>query len=400
MIVTALLRRILLGASLMSLAACQALAYCPDPEIISVHCGKTPSSAFDANGTLWTAFVQGKHVYLTHSHDLGVTFGPTSKVNREPQDIYANGENRPKLAIGQNNILFISWTQKTKGRFNGDIRFSRSLDGGEHFDPVKIVNDDALPIGHRFDELIVSESGLVYLAWLDKRDREFAKSLGNSYQGISLYYTVSADQGKTFAPNRKVADHSCECCRLAMAPAGGDDIKVLWRHLFAKNTRDHAIITLSPDSTSRLARASIDDWQTDSCPHHGPAMESAGNNDYHLTWFSNGNLHKGIYYGRYDSDLEQTVDVQAVDTAPSASHPQVKQIAESTWLVWKRFEHNRTHLKMRHSIDAGKQWSDPVSISTTAGASDHPILIKRKDTLYVSWHTEKQGYQIIPVKTQ
>lgn len=386
--------------SLTFLVTPQALAACLDTGIISVDCGKTPSSTFDNTGRLWTVFVQGKHAYLSHSSDKANTYSKPLKINQSPEEIYTNGENRPKIAIDNDGIIYTTWTQKTAGRFTGDIRFTRSVDNGQSFEKVRVINDDGLPIGHRFDELFITPSGTIYIAWLDKRNRENAKKEKQTFKGISLFYTVSTDKGKTFSKNMKTADHSCECCRLSMTSDGENDAKIFWRHMFNKNTRDHAIATLSPDGVKGFTRATIDDWQTDACPHHGPDIAIADDGDYHLTWFSNGTIHKGIYYGRFDSELNKTVDIMPIDRQPSASHPQVKQVGNTIWLVWKRFENNQTHLKTRHSHDGGKYWSKFSSIQSTAGASDHPLFIENTEgALYIAWLTTDEGYTLIPTNS-
>lgn len=381
----------------MSSSVLQASTGCVDSSAISVHCSKTPTSVFDDSSTLWTAFVQGKHVYVAHSHDLGATYSPPVKVNADPQDIYTNGENRPKIALGKKGQVFTSWVEKTQGRFTGDVRFTRSLDGGRSFEPLQTINNDGLPIGHRFEALEVTDSGLVYIVWLDKREQQAAQQAGKDFTGISLFYAVSSDQGKHFDFNRKVASHTCECCRLATAPADDDSIQVMWRHIYGANTRDHAMTTLFPDRAGKPVRVSIDDWQTDACPHHGPDIDRTPEGDYHLTWFSNGNLHKGIWYGRFDSKSKQTGQVASVDAAPGGSHPQVKESRGVTYLVWKTFEDDATHIKMRKSVDGGKQWNTAQTVAKTNAASDHPLLIENGGDLYISWLTEQQGYQLIAV---
>ena len=45
----------------------------------------------------------------------------------------------------------------------------------------------------------------------------------------SLYYTWSKDNGVTFAKNIKVADYSCECCRIAMSETHQGDAAAFWR---------------------------------------------------------------------------------------------------------------------------------------------------------------------------
>jgi len=364
---------------------------------ISVDCGKTPTSVFDQNSLLWTAFVQQGFVYIAHSADLGKHYSSPVKVNQIPQKIYTNGENRPKIKLSTNGLVFVSWTEKTPGRYTGDISFARSTNGGKSFESVKTINDDGLPIGHRFDAMTITPSGLIYIAWLDKRDSTAAKKKNLLYPGISVYYAVSNDQGQSFTANKLVAEHSCECCRIAIANQGENNATIMWRQLFSGGVRDHAISTLTPSHSLAISRATTDDWQTNSCPHHGPDIDNSNPNFSHLTWFSIGNLHKGIYYAAFQHDSKTLKNILSIDSSPQASHPNVMQFNNTVWLVWKTYENDQSLIKMRYSTDHGEHWSAANTIASTTGKSDHPLLISNKQHIFLSWHTANEGLRLMPV---
>ncbi|MBL4574830.1 MAG: exo-alpha-sialidase [Opitutaceae bacterium] len=385
----AMLSLVFLFTPIISYASCK-------NDSISVHCGKTPTSVFDEKGTLWIAFAQQGHVYVSHSDDLGKHYTTPIKVNPNPQKIYTNGENRPKIQIA-NHHVFVSWTEKTPGRFTGDIHFSRSINGGISFEPVKTINDDGLPIGHRFDAMTVTPSGTIYIAWLDKRDSHAAKQRNQEYAGISIYYAISTDQGKTFSNNIKIAEHTCECCRIAITSTGVDNATVMWRHIFTGGYRDHAIATLNQEKPTALHRATVDQWKTDACPHHGPSIDMTPHNSIHLAWFSNGDLHKGIYYGNYSTSLKSTNNIISIDHSPHASHSQVVEFHNIVWFVWKSFEKGQSVLKVRYSLDKGVHWSNADIIASTQANSDHPLLIHDHNNIYISWQTTNEGLRLIPL---
>lgn len=373
---------------------CRAVTALPSP-----HCGVMPTPAFDRQGRLWVAFVQHGHVYIVNSKSLGATFSTPVAVNPVVEEIYTNGENRPKIALGPKGEIYLSWTQKTAGRYTGNIRFSRSLDGGASFDVPRTVNDDGLAISHRFDSLVVTPAGHVYLAWLDKRDKVAAEqdSAEQNYRGAALYYAVSRDRGEHFSANRKVADHSCECCRVAIAPYGKDGIAMFWRHIFDVNTRDHAFVVLNATAKPVIRRVTFDDWQIDACPHHGPAMSRAADNGYHLVWFTGGLNRKGIFYGYHPPAGKKLSRQLPVDNSAGAGHPQVLANERQAVVAWKTFDGNLTRLQSITSSDGGNTWGSVTSLMQTRGASDHPALAVHGDQIYVFWHTQKEGYRIAPV---
>ncbi len=374
---------------------CEQLRAEHGPEVISVHCGQAPGPAMTADGTLLIAFVQDRHIYVTQSSDQGRSYSEPVQVNAEPEEVEFNGENRPKLVRDRDGSLYISWTTKTEGNHTGNIRFSRSTDSGASFSTPITINDDGLLTGHRFDSMLLTPSGHLYLTWLDKRELEAAVADGKPYEGSAVFYTVSSDQGKSFSANHKIADHSCECCRIAVAPHGEDSLALSWRQLY-EGARDHAIAVVNPEGERlHFNRASEDDWQINACPHHGPDMAPAGTADsgnYHLVWFSNGNINQGIHYGFHSLETGQTQRIHQVDGNAGAGHPQVVEFNGVTWLAWKRFDGEKTQLKLIHSRDQGLSWSEPQTVATTAEASDHPQLLTSADGVYLAWLTSQDGY--------
>ena len=376
----------------------------------SPHCGRTPTPAFDTKGRLWVVFSQNGHVYIAASDDEGKTFQPPLAVNRIPETIYDDGENRPKLAFGRDGELFVSWTHKISGRYAGDIRFARSLDGGQTFETPLIVNDDHAPISHRFDSMIVDDKGRIYLSWIDKRDLAAAKQTKTAYTGAAIYYAVSTDNGKSFAFNRKLADHSCECCRIAMAvdheandengKAADEPIIILWRHVYPVNIRDHAIARLGVNTSAIEGlpqRATDDGWLVEGCPHHGPSMSIDPQHKVHMVWFTQGKKHPGLNYGRYDMDKGQFDFQQSIDTSASAARPQIITTDTQVFRSWKRFNGVDTELLVSHSDDQGISWSEPSMVTKTSNGSDHPVLIAYHSRVFLSWHTLAEGYRLFPL---
>lgn len=128
------------------------------------------SAVFDERGTPWLAQVQDGHVLVSHSGDQGKSFSKPVKVNAQPEFISASGETRPKIVLANNGNIYISWTQSLETPYAGNIRFSRSLDGGKSFSAPITVNDNLDAITHRFEAMGINSRGQIYLAWLDKRD--------------------------------------------------------------------------------------------------------------------------------------------------------------------------------------------------------------------------------------
>lgn len=395
-VVTLLVLALVSGASASASPECE-----PQQAAASAHCGRTPTAVFDDEGRLWVAFEFRGRVYVsTAEDDLGVLSAPVA-VNPEAEDIDVNGENRPKIATGPGGELYVSWTRKLPGGFNGEIRFSRSLDGGSSFEPARTINDDGLVTGHRFESLLVDAEGNVFLAWIDKRELVAAKAAGEEYAGAAVYYSVSTDRGKTFVSNRKVSSHSCECCRIAASRTRGGEVALLYRGIFGDNVRDHAFAAIDTGGvTIPMRRATDDDWYIEGCPHHGPAIASAGENAFDLAWFTNGRKRSGVYYARFSPDNGRLTQLMPVSTAASAGHPSLARVPGRLLLAWKEFTGERTEIRLIESDDDGRSWSEPAALAGTERDSDHPFLVARGSDVFLGWHTSDEGLRILPVVKQ
>ncbi|MBV1915091.1 MAG: glycoside hydrolase [Pseudomonadales bacterium] len=383
------------GSNKSLLAECLKPAALPSP-----NCGRVPTAVFGPKGKLYVVFSQHGHIYLTTSDDKGKTFQSSIVVNRKPERIYDDGENRPKIVLGKSGEIYVSWTHKTPGRYSGDVRFSRSLDGGITFNTPITVNSDRAIISHRFESMSLDEKGRVYLIWIDKRDKIKAKENQQKYAGVSLYYAVSDNSGESFRPNQKLVDHSCECCRIAVDQDSAGRVVALWRHVYPDNIRDHAIAYVSPENSpiqGMPIRATDDAWQIDGCPHHGPDLSIDSENRAHLAWFTQGEKNKGLMYGRFDFKNEKTSLVHSIDNSPSASRPQVQVMGDRIYLMWKKLNGEQIDLLISRSSDEGKNWSKPEMIATTKNGSDHPDWLVHDDELYASWHTQSEGLRLISV---
>jgi len=368
--------------------------------IPTIQCAPTTTAAFDNQGKLWVAWYKTGHIYVSQSDNKGKTFTPPVTVNRIPENVYARGENRPKIAFGIKGEVYLSWTQKLKQkRFSGHIRFSRSIDGGKYFSDPITVNDHLEVTSHRFDALAVNNKGDIYLAWLDKRDLLAAQKVGVKYNGAALYYALSTDGGKTFRKNKKIADNTCQCCRVAMAIDERQLPVIVWRHIFAGNIRDHGIVNFSKaDQANKPLRLSYDNWKIKGCPHHGPAISVSNDGLYHTTWFNNAPESHGLFYANSKNRAARfSKALNFGDYKKSASHPHVLSIDERVYIVWKEFDGKYSSLNLMMSSDAGESWSEPKQVMKTAAVSDHPFLINDEENIYISWHRSGEEYRLIRV---
>lgn len=360
------------------------------------HLALAAGAVFDATGALLAVHVDNGHVVLQRSTDDGGHWSPPVRINPEPETIAADGDGAPKLAPGPQGEIYVTWTRPMGKPYSGEVRFSRSLDGGASFSPPLTVHADRQEITHRFDALAVTGSGQIVVAWIDKRDLEQAKQLNAEYRGAAVYFAVSDDRGASFRGDYRLADHSCECCRLAVRADGMHEVIAFWRHVFELNIRDHALARFSTDGTVKeFRRATFDGWPVDGCPHHGPAIARDARGQLHAVWFTGAESRAGVYYGRL---VEGAVEGQRkVGAGATAAHADLAVAGTRVAIAWKEFDGQQTQLFGEISEDGGAHWRR-IALAHTSGPSDHPRLLVKETDFYVLWNTENEPMRVVVLK--
>lgn len=340
---------------------------------------------FDGKGRLWAAWVESGQLRVAQSDD-GHHFTWPVPVNLVPETIAAEGESRPQIAVSSDGTVHAIWGIALARPYTGHIRYSRSTDGGRSFSPPLTLNDDQAEISHRFPALLV-DGRRVLVAWLDARDRQAALAAGEKFAGASLYVAESHDAGASFSANRRIATHSCECCRLALAWRNGVPM-AFWRQLFDGNARDFALVDLNrPDS---MQRASDDDWRIDGCPHHGGSLAADVEGDLHLVWFTQGRVRQGLFYRSYAGG-RFSVPFKFGNDSAQAGHPAVLATGRDVTLAWLEFDGKANQVWIMQSKDRGRHWGRPRLLVASEGSVDYPILLARKGKPWLVWHTEPEG---------
>jgi hypothetical protein len=381
------------------LFACASLLATAQEKIRPMGAMKSPRSAlalgaaFAPDGKLWVAGLnESARLFIQSSADFGATWSARRILDTENDAISADGENRPKIAFGPGASVIIAYTKPLAKPYTGDIRMLRSDDGGKTFTAPATVHDNREQITHRFESIAFDKKGDLYVTWVDKRDAEAARAKEggkrSAYQGAAIYGKASKDGGKSFGLDQKLADSSCECCRIAMVDSPKSGMVAMWRHVFEGSVRDHGFAPLSDLGREHApARATEDGWVLAACPHHGPGLANAFAGGFHAVWFG---LKAGKATVRYGRLSEQGLPVGRVRDLPDdkAEHADVVAEGKSVAIVWRSFDGARTHLRAWVSTDDGETFTQR-ELAATIEDSDHPRLIAFGGNAYTVWRTEK-----------
>jgi hypothetical protein len=362
-------------------------------------------AALGPDGRLWVVGLneQGQmFMQSSPAQALGQWTAPVI-LNTQQDEIAADGESRPKMAFGPNGWAVVTYTQPLPKPYTGFVRMLRSADGGQTFSAPFTVHQDRQEITHRFESILFDAQGNLHTLWIDKRDMP-AKGAGPKYIGAAVYGNVSKDGGATFGPDYKLADHSCECCRIAMSNTPDGKVAAVWRHVFGEQTRDHAFAVLPGASSVASSsaqgqskppvRSTFDDWQINACPHHGPGLAAiTSQTGFHMVWFGirkqDGQDVPGVRYARLNANGEPLLSsVKALPDA-RAEHADVLAHKQRVVVVWRSSEGSTSTLKAWISENEGQSFSVKV-LGQTQGPNDHPRLVQRAEKMLVVWRDTKE----------
>jgi thiol-disulfide isomerase/thioredoxin len=345
------------------------------------------AASYDRQGRLWLARVTEGHLWVSHGGSDGQPGSAAIKVNPVAEAIAADGENRPRIAIAGDGTVHVVWSVNLTRPYTGHIRYSRSLDDGASFSAPVTINDDGAEIAHRFPALAV-DGRHVWITWLDARRRKAAEAMGDAYAGSALYGTVSIDGGAQFGANRRLAEHSCECCGIGLV--WQDDAPVaLWRQIYGRNIRDFALARLS-GTEAAPRRVSDDDWALDGCPHQGGGLAADTEGGLHLVWYTQGRTRQGLYYRRLDGD-QSSPPMKFGNDEAQASHAAILAIGRDVTLVWREYDGQVYSIWGMRSTDRGATWPAPRRLAASLGASDLPQLAARGAEPWLIWNTAADG---------
>lgn len=352
------------------------------------------SAVFAPDGALLAVSKQGDHLLLSRSADEGANWQPPVVINADPEPVSASGDNRPKIAVARDGSIYVAWTRAMAKPYTGEIRFARS-DDGKTFSPPITVHQDRSEITHAFESMVVAGDGRVALAWIDKRDLAAAKANKLGYRGAAIYFTFSSDGGRSFQPEQKIADHACECCRIASTVDETGAPLFMWRHVFEPNERDHALVRIDDKGMpGEVMRATFDKWRLDGCPHHGPSIVVDGGGQRHAVWFNHQNGEGRVFYGRLERATNGiAVANQRVIGSLRAERADLSVSGPRVSVIWKEFDGEHTHLFADISEDGGLTFKT-TELATSAGASDQPRSLLRGEAFYAFWRSEREGLRV------
>ena len=244
----------------------------------------------------WSAEKQGNQLYLARPTMQGT---PVVRVNPAELTVVLASGPRPGGRPRRRNLSLVGLHRaETRGDpVASDLRLSRSVNGGQSFEPPLRINDDR-PISHSFEGLAVAADGTVLVAWIDSRE-------GANQAGT--YLARLTHQGTHIASRVTLDSTTCVCCRVALATGPPQVVAVTWRTVLPGNIRD-MVLRLAHDGGqvfTPATRIHADDWQLTACPHRGGTVGVDGQGRLFLSWYTEGTTEEPRLLFTVSSDGQQ-----------------------------------------------------------------------------------------------
>jgi hypothetical protein len=358
---------------------------------VTVHQAKTvvgPSVQIDEEGFVSAAWVEEdkdtRNILFARSQKPGGPLGAPVAVNQPGENPYYRQES-PALAIRGLDV-FVTWSmthpRMTPDKpFSGELRLSRSSDGGRSFGPSTLVNDDEQVIQHTFDAIQVAPDGVVHLAWIDGRE-------GKKEPGT--FVARSTDQGRTITRNFKVDDNTCVCCRTSVATSADGVVYIAWRKIFDGNVRE-TVVSRSTDGGRTFSSPVVvghDQWVYQACPHRPASLGVDRQGRLYVVWYTEGADEAPAIYLAYSDDQGLTFSAKkqlnrSKGTFPD--HPQMAVDPESRLVViWEEQSPVRREIVMSHSLDRAQSFSAPRKLNEKNGQTP-TVAVNQRGTVVMGW---------------
>jgi hypothetical protein len=278
------------------------------------------------------------------------------------------------MAVGPNGEVYLAWYHADMsdpgiyGWGHVYMRFARSLDGGQTFEPSfnPAPND---PVGEQsYPYMVVSKDNDIHISYLNL---DYSKEEDNSGTPTVVRIVSSHDGGQTFQPSVVADPTACQCCATVAAIGPDNEVYASSRSVFLETVQpltngtrtdyhsgdlDKVVIrdiTVYGSTDNGQAknftkpfRVGNDQWYMNGCPDAGPGMEFDSQGRMHVAWFTGSETAprgQGFYYTHSD-DKGQTfstpvpIHLISEQWIPPTTQYLVTDAQDNSWIVFVNSE--------------------------------------------------------------
>jgi hypothetical protein len=329
-------------------------------------------------------------IYYRWSADEGKEWTSSRRISNEKSDCYP-----PAIAVNS-GIVHVAWVDYGE-TVDGELYYSRSLDGGETWEKNRILITDANSARY---PLLACKENNVYLIWQDVENK--------------VYFKASRDKGLTWEKEMllgKVGKHSCYCYPPAIS-CNGNELVVVWSDFredkkglslgwngvgLWKSNEDmvsSVVLRKSNDngrtwgneqilSKTKVSKETKEEFDN-------PIMLSDGSLSY-LFWLDRRNIQLGeIFYARFDPKTDKGLitgrNLYPIEKRSPKRPSVVFDKDKHLHFTWASYLGGESVVSYGEIDPAGNVLKEKKDLTTSAGSYNNPIITSTASGfLHVFW---------------
>ncbi|MBD0324808.1 MAG: exo-alpha-sialidase [Pyrinomonadaceae bacterium] len=360
-----------------------------------------PSIAAGRDGTAYIVWIEHgankqADVLVARLDVEGRLTGAPVRVNPKAGEAKGWRGDPPTIAVAPDKTVYVGWTARAAEKGPATTLYlSASRDEGRTFDaPVK-VNDDEKPASHGMHSLAVSADNRVYVAWLDERNvpplpehlpGANQKTMEHAEPNSELFFAHSADGGRTFSANKRLAGEACPCCKTALVAGRGNQVYASWRQVLPGDFR-HIAVASSTDGGQTFAQPQVisdDKWKITGCPVSGPALAVANDGALRAVWYTAGEGGSaGLYWAESRDEGRTFGERKLLAAGQVRGNPSLLLDEQyNLFAVWESDEEKEPR------ILSSRLAANSIAAATSTTLADHaelPAIAKGGEQLFVGY---------------
>ncbi len=329
----------------------------------------SPSITIDDNGTkynVWSDGSRGKNydIYFTKSTDGGNTFIPNVRI--DDTGGYLNNKIHPSIKI-YNGTIYVVWADDRNERYNRDIYFSKSTDGGMTWSSnIRVDDTGDGPNSQLFPNIDISDEGEIYIVWTDVNLSAF------NYEA-SVFFSASFDGGHTFSPSIKINAKPDSIASHADIAVDNNGVIYVVRADWSDINRYDVLMTKSTDKGSTFSNDTMINSEVELdqiVSWHSIVADR--NNNIHVVWYAGGSPLNEVYYAKLSNGSNSFGPNYKVNSDPTTMvmFPSIAVGKEGTpYIVWKSLKDNGWNIYFSkgskpHTNGLVYQWDFDVNVDS------------------------------------
>lgn len=249
------------------------------------------------------------------------------------RDWFVNWADVPALAAFEDGTLVATWLEKLgEGTYAYGVRWARSDDGGERWDPRGFLHEDLGAGEHGFVSLAPLDDRTLRALWLD--GRAMGQHGGHGGHGAMALYTRTVARDGELGAESELDARVCDCCPTALLASDGGRALALYRDRGDDERRDLGLLSVDAEGAALEREFPDDGWILDGCPVNG-AVLARHEATLAAAWFTGaGELPRVRVAFSRDGGASFTAPLEIARAAVLGSLSGTFDAAGTLWLTW------------------------------------------------------------------